>query len=97
MAILSIRLDEDLEDRLDLATQQTGRRRSDVVRDLLRGLPSRADMLTARQRYERVKHLIGAVDSGVSDLGSNHEAHLRRIFDAKRDDIMGRRPADRAD
>lgn len=98
MAVLSIRLDDDLEERLALATAESGQRRSDVIRQLIRqGLPSRAERLSARERYERVKHLIGSVDSGMTDLGSNHEAHLRRIFDAKRDDIMGRGAADRAD
>jgi predicted DNA-binding protein len=98
MGILSIRLNDDLQKRLDQETQRTGLRRSDVVRRALEQvLPADVDQLSARERYERVKHLIGSVSIDIPDLGRNHEEHLRRIFDAKRDDIMGRRAADRAD
>lgn len=36
--------------------------------------------------YARVKHLVGAVDSGIPDLGSNHRKHLAEIFDKKREE-----------
>lgn len=98
MSILSIRLDRDLEDQIEAAVRRTGQRRSELVRQVLReALPSFGQERSAAERYERVKHVIGAVRSGFTDLGRNHEEHLRRIFDAKRDDIMGRGTDDRAD
>ena len=98
MAILSIRLGDDLKKRLDLETERTGLRRSDVVRRVLeRSLPTEEELVEARARWQRVQHLIGSVSIDIPDLGRNHEEHLGRIFDAKRDDIMGRGAADRAD
>jgi predicted DNA-binding protein len=94
MAILSIRLSEDLERRLELEAQRSGQHRSAIIRALLeRNLPTEEELQEARARWERVRHLIGSVDSGLTDLGSNHEEHLRRIFDERRAEIVGHGPA----
>lgn len=98
MGMLNVRLDEDLEKRLASEVKRRGLRRSDVVRRILdETLPPEAQELTPQERIARIRHLIGAVDSDIPNLGTNHEDHLRRIFDAKRDHTMGHRSAGSAD
>jgi hypothetical protein len=90
---LNVRLDEDLEKRLAAEVARRGMKRSEVVRRILdSNLPAERVERSAAERLEAIRHVIGSVDSGIPDLGANHEEHLRRIFDARRDDIMGRGP-----
>lgn len=94
MAILSVRLDGDLEKRLAAQAKRLGSRRSDLVRRILDAhLPLETEQLSPRDRLERLKHVLGSIDSGVVNLGTDHEQHLKAGFDAERDRTMGHRPA----
>ena len=88
MPQLNVRLDDDLARRLAEEAKRTGLRRSDIVRlALSRSLPAEEEEVRgARERYERVKHLLASVNTGIRDLGRNHEKYLRDMFDAENAD-----------
>ena len=73
-AQLTLRLPADLASKLETAARRLNRKRSDVVR-LALGQFLEGDVAPGRP-FERVRDLLGSVQSGVSDLGSRHREHL---------------------
>ncbi len=70
---ITIRLSRQLASRLEQAAKRTERKRSDVVRLALeRFLATDMDA----KPIDRVRDLIGRVESGVPDLGMGHREHL---------------------
>lgn len=75
MSQVTVRLPKDLDQALRLAARRSQRRRSDIVRMALRAYlepaaPKRGDA------YERIRHLIGAFDSGIPDLAEKHSEYV---------------------
>jgi metal-responsive CopG/Arc/MetJ family transcriptional regulator len=77
---ITIRLPGTLRRRLDRAVKRVGRRRSDVARLAVQRCLDELESESAPRPYERVRDLLGSVDSGVSDLGSRHRDHLLAYF-----------------
>ena len=74
-AQLTVRIPLHLREALDRASQAAGLRNSDVVRRALQrylALPDERDKRPA----ERVRDLIGCLDSGVPDLAENHRKYI---------------------
>jgi Arc/MetJ-type ribon-helix-helix transcriptional regulator len=72
---LTVRLPQDLSRALRVAARRMQRRNSEIVRLALReflGVPPRSVARPA----DRVRGLIGALESGVPDLAENHRAHI---------------------
>jgi hypothetical protein len=72
---LTIRLPSDLSAALARASRRSGRRTSDIVRNALRdylNVPSS----TGPRAAERVRGLIGSLDSGVADLAERHRDYI---------------------
>lgn len=72
---LTIRLPDDLSRALDQAAEQMQRERAEIIRLALYrylGIPSEGHEAPA----ERVRHLIGSLDSGTPDLAKNHRTYL---------------------
>ncbi len=78
---LTLRLSANLVKRLDRAAKQLQRKRSDVVRLALE------QFLTGQVEahpIERVRDLLGRIESGKPDLGQRHHEYLvRRLRDGK--------------
>jgi metal-responsive CopG/Arc/MetJ family transcriptional regulator len=72
---LTLRLPRTLATKLERAAHQMKRKRSDVVRLALEQF---LDTGPAMRPIERVRDLLGAIDSGVPDLGQRHREHLAR-------------------
>ena len=72
---LTVRLPPDLGRALKAAAKRTHRRRSDIIRAALRIYlePQRGERGKA---YDHIQHLIGAFDSGVSDLAEKHSEYV---------------------
>jgi metal-responsive CopG/Arc/MetJ family transcriptional regulator len=71
---LTVRLPDDLSQALEDASVRLRRKRSDIVRLALYsyfGLDSEGG-----RPSNRVQHLLGALDSGVTDLAENHRAYI---------------------
>ena len=73
-AQLTLRLPADLAGKLESAARRLKRTRSDVVR-LALGRFLEDDVMSVRP-VERVRDLVGSVQSGIPDLGSRHREHL---------------------
>lgn len=83
MGRLSVRLNADLDKRLTAEANRRGLSRSETVRRLLdRYLPTVTEELTVQKRLERIRPLLGAIDSGIPDLGTDHSKHLQKVMDA---------------
>ena len=71
---LTLRLPAALAGKLEHTAKRLKRNRSDVVRLALDQFLDAAP--TAVRPVERVRDLLGSVESGVSDLGQRHREHM---------------------
>jgi hypothetical protein len=74
-AQLTLRLPGALNEKLERSAKRLKRKRSDVVRLALEQFLESAPEI---RPVERVRDLLGSVESGVPDLGQNHREHLIR-------------------
>lgn len=72
---LTLRLPLALSEKLDRSAKRLKRKRSDVVRLALEQF---LDTEPDTRPIERVRDLLGRVESGIPDLGQNHREHLIR-------------------
>jgi hypothetical protein len=73
-AQLTLRLPADLSAKLDRTAQRMKRKRSDVARlALAQFLDGGAPL---EHPVDRVRDLLGSVQSGIPDLGTSHREHL---------------------
>ncbi len=70
---LTLRLSGDLAERLDRAAKRLRRKRSEVVR---LALEQYLAVQVEERPIERVRDLLGRVESGVPDLGQRHREYL---------------------
>lgn len=78
---LTLRLSTELAERLDLAARRLQRKRSEVVR---LALEQYLNDEVVEQPIDRVRDLLGQVESGVPDLGQRHRDYLvRRLRDGR--------------
>jgi predicted DNA-binding protein len=77
---ITIRLSEALHQRLGRAAKSLGRRRSELARLAVQRYLDEIEGESTPRPYERVRDLLGSLDSGVSDLGSRHREHLLAYF-----------------
>ncbi len=76
---LTVRLPEGLAMQLEQAAVTLSRHRSEIVRMALeRMFDEIAEATPAERPIDRVRDLIGAIDTGISDLGERHREHLLR-------------------
>ena len=72
---LTLRLPAALSEKLEVSARRLKRKRSDVVRQALEQF---LETEPAMRPIERVRDLLGRVESGVPDLGQHHREHLIR-------------------
>ncbi len=73
---LTVRLPKDLSRGLADAANRQRLRRSDIVRLALERYLHDSIAHENMAPYDKVKHLVGSVKSGISDLGASHREHL---------------------
>ena len=73
---LTIRLPEDLEREIADYARRLHLKRSDIVRMALESFLKESRVSEETSPYEKVSNLIGAIESGISDLGQAHRKHL---------------------
>lgn len=78
---ISFRIDSRAAIMLDRLTKESGRSKSDIIRDSLDEYLQRH--VTKPTPYELAKPYLGCVDSGRDDLGSNHSRILKEKLRAK--------------
>ena len=72
---LSLRLPAALASKLERLAMRLKRKRSDVVRLALEQF---LDAKPETRPIERVRDLLGGIESGIPDLGQRHREHLIR-------------------
>ena len=72
---LTLRLPGALAEKLERSARRLKRKRSDVVRLALEQFLEAAPQT---RPIERVRDLLGSIESGVPDLGQRHREHLLR-------------------
>jgi len=72
---LTFRLPAALADKLERTARRMKRKRSDVVRQALEQFLDADENV---RPIERVRDLLGSVDTGISDLGRRHREHMIR-------------------
>jgi hypothetical protein len=72
---LTMRLPADLADKLERSAKRLKRKRSEVVRE---ALEQYLDTQPEVRPIERVRDLLGSVESGIPDLGQRHREYLIR-------------------
>ena len=77
---LTVRLTNELEERVEALARKLHRKRSDVVRLALERFIQEEGEAQEDVPHSRVKDLIGSVESGISDLGLNHREYLKSRF-----------------
>lgn len=70
---LTLRLPADLAERLESSARRLKRKRSDVVRQALEQF---LDTQPETRPIERVRDLLGSIDTGIPDLGERHREYL---------------------
>lgn len=73
---VTVRLPEDLDRKVTNAAKRLRLKRSDIVRLALEQFLHAPQVREEQAPYGKVKHLVGAVESGIPDLGSAHREHL---------------------
>lgn len=73
---LTVRLPDDLEREVSNCAKKLRLKRSDIVRMALERFLRESYVQEQDMPYKKVSNLIGAISSGVSDLGSSHREHL---------------------
>ena len=72
---LTVRLPDDLRQALKAASRRMQRKSSEIVRLALREFLGTSGGSIARPA-DRVRNLIGSLESGVPDLAEQHRAHI---------------------
>ena len=75
---LTIRMPDEYKARLEDVASRTGLKKSDIARlAVTKYIEAFYDRLADQDRpIDRAADLVGVVDSGISDLGSQHRRHL---------------------
>lgn len=80
MEQISLRLPEELLDRLDRVAEETGLRRSTLVRRAILAYLEGRSLELGERPIDRVRDLIGAAYGGPPDLGRRHREHLEDLI-----------------
>ncbi|MBI4715214.1 MAG: hypothetical protein HY760_04645 [Nitrospirae bacterium] len=76
-AQLTVRLSGNLDARLKDKAKELGLKRADVVRLVLQRFLE-GEKEGEEKPYDRVRSLIGSIETGIPDLGQKHREHLIR-------------------
>ncbi|MEW6419540.1 MAG: ribbon-helix-helix protein, CopG family [Nitrospirota bacterium] len=77
---LTFRLSEDLDKDVASLAKRFGLKRSDIVRMALEKFLEEIEGRIETKPYDRIKHLVGSISSGIPDLGTSHREYLLRKF-----------------
>lgn len=72
----TIRMPDDYEGKIAKLSRKMGLKKSDIARMALKQFLTENLQDEDAAPFERVRHLLGAAESGVKDLGRRHRTHL---------------------
>ena len=77
---LTLRINSNLERGLEALSNRFHQKRSEIMRHALERFIAEESITEVPSCWQKVQHLAGTVETGVSDLGENHREHLRSMF-----------------
>jgi predicted DNA-binding protein len=81
----SVRLDPETEALLRRLARSSGRTKSEVIRDALRGMAGNIrEMAEPESLYLAIEDLVGIADGGPDDLARQHRKRFREKLDRRR-------------
>ncbi len=80
--LITFEIPEELDQKMTSVTQQLNLNTVAVIRLALEKFLS-SHLEPEPYPYEKMKEFIGIADSGVPDLGTNHEKHLAEMWRRK--------------
>ena len=84
MEQLTIRMSRDHLMKIEHIANKTGLKKSDITRLAITRFVQGYDDNDDKTPFDKARHLIGVVDSGITDLGQNHRKYLiEKIKDAR--------------
>jgi hypothetical protein len=75
-AQLTVRLPDDLDREITAGARRMRLKRADVVRMALEQFFGLSRVAEPQAPYERIRDLVGTVESGIPDLGEMHREHV---------------------
>ncbi len=75
---ITVRMPEDLLEKLDRQAALQRRKRSDVIRLAVERFLEEPDRAPETRPIDKVRDLLGSYESGIPDLGQRHREHLLR-------------------
>jgi Arc/MetJ-type ribon-helix-helix transcriptional regulator len=75
---VTVRMPEDLLEKLDQQAALHRRKRSDVIRLAVERFLEEEDRAPETRPVDKVRDLLGSYESGLPDLGQRHREHLLR-------------------
>ena len=72
---LTIRMPDEQMTRIEYIAKKMGLKKADVTRMAIKTFIQEYSDSTVKP-FDKVKHLLGVVESGVPDLGQRHRNHL---------------------
>ena len=92
MAILSVRIDARTASAMDRIVAQTGKSKSEVVRDAIANYLAKIENSRSDRPYDKLAPYIGSIDSGGMQLSTNTGRRVAEMLQKEWDE---RRRADR--
>ena len=76
MQQITIRMTEEDLSRIEHIAKSTGLKKSDITRMAIRIFVDEYKPENGTPIYDKVKHLVGVAEGGVTDLGLNHRQYM---------------------
>ena len=76
MQQITIRMPEEYFFKIEQIAKSSGLKKSDITRMAIRKFLEEYAGGEKTDLYRKTKHLIGVVESGITDLGQNHRKYL---------------------
>jgi predicted DNA-binding protein len=73
---LTVRLPNEYTKKLENLSEKMGLKRSDIVRLALKQFLEGNYEINSKTPFQKVKHLLGIIESGRKDLGQSHRHYL---------------------
>ena len=83
MQQITIRMPEEYFTKIEQIAKSSGLKKSDVTRMAIRKFLKEYSGEEETDLYSKAKHLIGVVESGISDLGQNHREYVIKKIKGK--------------
>jgi len=78
---MTIRMPDEYRSRIEEVSEKTGLKKSDIARMAIKKFLEDFDVQARGDRTSaKAQDLIGVVNSGIPDLGTNHRLHLLNLM-----------------